>query len=190
MSRGLVGLTATTVADEVVERTVAVELLFDSGPLRAAGTPFDLVLAGLTFVGVGQLGGVSVVEETAELQAQGLTLQLAGIPRDLVALALQQTYQGRRATVFEVPFLPTGEPIGSIVLFRGRMDQMDIALGDTATVRVQLENRLADWDRARASRYTNEEQQRRYPGDKGLEFVPSTTETDLVWPAASFWNNR
>lgn len=187
MSRQLTTAALAAVQGEVVERTIAVELLFSSGAVRYSGAPFDMTIDGNLFLGVGMLGRVAAVEESAELQSYGLTVGLSGIPRDVVAIALTEKYQGRRATVWEVP-LSGGAVIASpIVIFRGRMDQMDIALGEVGEVTVRLENRLADWSRPRAARYTHEDQIARHPGDMGLNFVSATTEKELIWPARTFF---
>ena len=188
MSRNLTPATLSAVTAEVVSRTLAVELSFPSGFVRFCGAPWDMTIAGNTFLGVGQLGSVSAAEESAELRAYGLNVTLSGIPRDSIAIALSQAYQGRPAAVWEVPLDANGQPVADpIVIFRGRMDTMDIQLGEMATVRVSLENRLADWERPRVRRYTNEDQQAAFAGDKGFEYVSATTEKELIWPARSFF---
>jgi hypothetical protein len=184
MSRGLTPDALSATAAEVVDRTAAVELDFPSGIVRYTGAPYPISIRGNEFLGVGVLGSISVAEESAELQSYGMTLTLSGIPRDSVAVALTQAYQGRRATVWEVPLNPaTGKPVDApIVIFRGRMDQMNVELGTEGKVVLKLENRLADWERPRIRRYTNEDQQRVHPGDKGFAYVSATAEKELVWP--------
>jgi hypothetical protein len=184
MSRGLTPASLSATAAEVVDRTTAVELDFPSGMVRFCGAPYPILIDGQEFLGVGALGSISVAEESAELQSYGMTLTLSGIPRGAVALALTQSYQGRRATVWEVPLDPaTGAPVASpVVIFRGRMDQMNVELGAEGKVVLKLENRLADWERAKIRRYTNEDQQRAHPGDKGFQYVSATAEKELVWP--------
>lgn len=169
---------------EVVSRTVAVEMDFPSGMVRVNGSTGDFQISGNTYLGIGSLGAISAAEESAELRAYGLTLSLSGIPRDMVAVALGQAYQGRRVTVWEVVFntttwLPLADPV---VIFRGRMDTMDVRLGEMATIIVKAENRLADWERPRIRRYTHEDQQLAHPGDKGFRFVSSTAEKEIIWP--------
>jgi len=183
MTRPMTTAADTAVQAEVVDRTTAVALDFASGMVRLCGAPFDITIDGETFIGVGQLGGISVVEESAELQSYGLTISLQGIPRDSIALALTQSYQGRPGIVWEVPLTAAGLAVADpIVVFRGRMDQMTVELGATAAVRVQLQNRLVDWERARIRRYTSEDQQREHPGDLGFAFVSATAEKDIIWP--------
>jgi hypothetical protein len=188
MSRDLEADALAAVQEEVVRRTIAVEMDFPSGYVRFTGSPFDIVINGNTFSGVGMLGSVSAVEEAAELRAYGLVVQLSGIPRDAIAIALQQAYQGRRAAVWDVPLDASDQPVADpILIFRGRMDTMEITLGTTASVRVRLENRLADWERPRVRRYTSEDQRRVYPNDRGFEYVSATAEKEVAWPAASYW---
>lgn len=192
MTRTLTPTVASAVVQEQVARTVAVELDFPSGISRWNASPATITIGGNPFLGVGLLGGISVTEESAELRAYGLTLTLSGIPRDVVSLALLQGYQNRRGTVWEVPLNPDTLAVlaSPVVIFRGRMDTLDVQLGETATVQVTLENRLADWERPRIRRYTDEDQQQAYPGDTGFRFVPATTEKEIVWPSADFFKSR
>jgi hypothetical protein len=189
MTRTITPSVAAAIAADRVARTVAVELDFPSGVSRWNASLADIVIDGNVFLGVGNLGTISVTEESAELRAYGLTLVLSGIPRDTVALGLLRGFQNRRGTVWEVPLDPnTFEPLASpVIIFRGRMDTLDVQLGDTGTVTVALENRLADWDRPRIRRYTDEDQQAAHPGDTGLRFVPATTDKEITWPGREFF---
>lgn len=187
MSRGLSVAALAAVQAEIVGTTKAVELAFDGGTVRWNGTPNTLTISGNSFLGIGTLGSISAIEEGAELRAYSLTVQVTAIPRDMVSIALNQQYQGRRATVWEVPLDAANQPVASpFIMFRGRMDQMTIALGTTATVALRLENRLADWDRPRIQRYTDEDQRSRYPNDAGFSFVSATTEKEFAWPSAGY----
>lgn len=192
MSRGLTPTVAAAVTQEQVARTVAVELDFPSGIARWNASPATITINGAPFFGVGILGGISVTEESAELRSYGLTLTLSGIPRDTVSLALLQGFQNRRGTVWEVPLDPDALTVlaSPVVIFRGRMDTCDVQLGDTATVTVALENRLADWERPRIRRYTQEDQQIAHPGDTGFRFVPATTEKEIIWPGREYFDAR
>ena len=188
MTRGLTTAVANAVTAETVLRTCCAELSFASGFVRVCGAPVDITFLGRTFLAVGALGGVSQVQESGELRSYGITLTLAGVPRDAVALAMGEHCQGRPGTVWEVVLdatthLPLADPI---VVFRGRMDHPVIKLGETATIGVTMTNRLADWDRPRLRRYTDEDQKREYPGDEGFRFVSKTAEKEIVWPAKGF----
>lgn len=176
-------------ADHVL-RTVAVALDFGSGMVRLNGSPGNIVIGLDEFLGVGQLGSISAIEESAALQSYGLTVALSGIPRDSVNLALTQTYQGRRGTVWDVLMNTTTWQViaDPVILFRGRMDTMSVTLGDTAVATVRLENRLSDWARPRMSRYSAEDQEKKFPGDEGLRFAAALESKSVIWPARGWFS--
>ena len=68
------------------------------------------------------------------------------------------------------------------MIFDGRMDTIEIVDGGpTATITMKVENRLRDLERARVRRYTDADQQARFPGDSGLEYVLALQEIDIPW---------
>jgi len=157
-------------------------LAFDSGVQTLWSGRGDLAWNGEVYRGVGDMGAVSAIEEGVEQRAFGVRMTLSGIPVNLLSIALQEDVQGRRAEVW-LGFLDDNYALVAdpALLFRGRMDAMDASLGAAATITLTAENRLADWNRPRVRRYTDAEQQARFPGDKGLEFVNPTTEKEIVW---------
>lgn len=180
--RSLAVSTQAATQAEVV-RPIIIALL-DMLPAHVAvcSAPFSLTIDGVTYTGVGHLGAVSAIDEGVEVKPYGIQLTLSGIDPALLSGALTQHYQGRDATVSLVLVDDAHRIIGSAVtLFRGRMDTMDVALGDTATITLSVESRLADWQRPRTRRYTDRDQQAEYPGDLGFEFVPATTEKEITW---------
>jgi hypothetical protein len=61
------------------------------------------------------------------------------------------------------------------------MDSMGAEIGKQVSISLSIVNRLADWERSRNGRYTNEEQQKLYSGDKGLEFMVQAVEKEIFW---------
>jgi hypothetical protein len=186
MPRVLSSALQALIADSVIRPAILVELLFDSGPVRANSTPIDITIGGYKYLGVGTLGKIGAVEESTETQAHQLMIELSGIPRELVALALSEKYQGRRCNLF-VAYLDQDwrVPDGAWVqLFGGRINTMRIEMGDMARIHLTAESRFVEWEKPRGGRYTDEEQQARWPGDLGLQFVARTVEQELVWGAA------
>ena len=160
-----------------------VEMDFSSGFLRLNSAVSTYVVEGNNYYGVGLLGKVDKIEESTELQAYGLKLSLSGVPNTLIGTALTENYQGRTVRLFVGTLTPEHVLMADpIVMFSGRMDNMQITLGpDTATIFVNAENRLVDWDRPRIRRYNNADQQSEYPGDLGLEFVEQMVNKTLFW---------
>ena len=130
----------------------------------------------------GDIINVSATQETSEIRANGIQISLSGLPLELISAALSDPYQGRTAKVFFGVL--DGETVVAdpYMIFRGSMDLMTIEdSGETATILVTAESRLIDLDRARARRFTSEDQKIDYPSDKGLEFITSLQEKQIVW---------
>lgn len=122
-------------------------------------------------------------------------MQLSGVPTALVYEALTDDYQGRACSVMFGALSPTAGLVASpITVFSGRMDVMQLSDdGQTSQITMTAENKLIDFKRTREIRYTDEEQQRLYSGDLGLEFVNAIQEKTIYWgnqnaTNASNWN--
>lgn len=188
MSRDLHADTLTAAEQEVYADGVLVRLDFGGGEVLLSSTPypvtFDWSGSGppATFLGVGVLGGISVIEEAAALRPYSVRLSLSGVPADTISIALGEVYQGRDARIWRALLDRDGQIIGDpFLVFRGRMDVMPVTLGETATVELTVHSRLVDWERARISRYNDADQRTRFPGDLGFEFVAQMKEKELVW---------
>lgn len=141
-----------------------------------------LTQAGEEWIGLGNLGSIEAVQEGASLQMYGCGLTLTGIPPEYISLALDEDYQGRACTIWLAPLSTDYQILADpAIVFRGRMDTMDIELGETATITVTAESRLADWERPRVRRYNDEDQQSVHPGDRGMEFVQQMVSRELIW---------
>jgi len=183
-------------ADMVSEVTTAqlapvmlTELQFDSAsPTRFWNGYGDLYYNSATYLGIGNMGTLSPIDETTDLSARGIMMQLSGVPTALVAVALSTTYQGKPCSVMIGALSPTaGTLISSpVTVFSGRMDVMNITDdGQSAIITMSAENRLVDFRRTREIRYTDEEQQNLFSGDLGLEFVTAIQEKTIYWGNAN-----
>lgn len=182
MSRGITSEQIAAVTAENVRRVFALAMEFDSGTSRIVTAPHDILIDENTFTG-GKLVEISPIEETVELSASTMTGTLSGIPTDAISIALTEAYQGRQATLWMVLMDQYWQQsIDPIVIFQGRMDQMEIELGDTARVTLTMSNRLVDWERPRVLRYSHEEQLQRHPGDVGLQYAAAMETKEVTWP--------
>ena len=182
MTRTLTPAAESTFESGNVPMLCFVLMDFPSGFLRVNNSAVIINWGGEDWYGVGRLGSIDQIEEGATLESRGLKFRISGVPQANISTALGQQYQGRDCKVWLAPLTSDYAGIADPVLtFSGRMDVMDIELGNTATITVSAESRLADWDRPRTRRYTHEDQQLDYPGDLGFEFVPQMVEKELRW---------
>ena len=160
-----------------------VSIQFASSTVYAWTGLGSLVWNGNTFAGVGSIGSVATVEEGSTVQARGTTLTLTGFDPALLGDALTDLRQGLPVTIWLALFDATPAVIGNpVIAFAGRVDQPTITCdGATATIQINCESRLMDLNVPAQRRYTNEDQWRDFPGDRGFEFVNSVQEVTIYW---------
>lgn len=187
MSRDLTTDVATAAAASEVRPAFFVFLDLDSGPVRVWSGVDDFDLDGNTFTGIGTIGGISPITESTRVVAHGIELSLSGIPSAYVSLALSEHYRGRLVYVWLAFFDADGVLIADAVqIFAGRIDTMGIQdTGETSTLTLSAESQLIDLERPRELRYTDEEQKRLFPGDRGLEYVAGLQDKPLHWGVAN-----
>jgi hypothetical protein len=182
-TRDVDSATLSAAEQDVIHPVLLAKLEFDSGDVLAHSRLGPLTFGGDTYSGVGQFGGVTPAEESSDLSRTTLNLTLSNIPGDMGAIALGEHYQGRTATLYLGYIDPDTQQLAGdpVILYRGRMDTMDVEQGDTFTVTVGIESRFAAWDKPAVRRYNNADQQARYPGDRGMEFAEQSAEKQVVW---------
>ncbi len=161
---------------------VAVEMDFPGGIVYINTSPYVINIGGNNFAGVGALGKVSSVSEESSLTAKGISLTLSGIDPATLGTALNENPQRRPCKMWVCLFDNNHIPIGNpYPVGTWRMDTMSISIGETATITLNAESALADWDRPRVRFYTDGDQQSRYPGDKFYEFLTPNMDKEILW---------
>lgn len=185
----------TIVQSDQVSAVMMAHLDFGSdGNVYVNSSGQNITFSGNSYLGVGGMGGISGVQESTELASYAVNLQLSGIASTNLSLALNSNYQNKLAIIYMAIVNDDDAIVGSpIIMFQGRMDAMNIEMGETATISVRVVSRLSDWERNRGGRYTNEDQQEKHPEvvdgsgsvttnvDKGLEMVAQATEKVIYW---------
>jgi hypothetical protein len=165
-----------------VEPALLYEGQFASGYIRLWSGIGPLSWNGYTWTGVGTLGGISDVEETGEIKANGITVSLSGIPSDLIAAVLGDARHGKTGRVY-LAFFSFGSVVADpALIFEGRLDVPSIDEGaESATISITYESELMDLERARERRWTPEDQAISYESDKGFDYVASLQDAQVVW---------
>jgi hypothetical protein len=164
---------------------ILVELEFASGIVRCCNATYTFHWNGVDWLGIGTLGSIEAIQEGTALQMYGCALTLSGIPTEIISTAFSEDYQGRTATIWLAPLTDDYQFIADpVVVFKGRMDTMDIEVGKTSKVTLSVESRLVDWDRPRIRRYNDADQTAEFPGDRGFRYVAQMVQKDLKWGRA------
>lgn len=191
MARSITTAFNNAVTSQVVRPLLACELEFSTGTLRFWNGYGDLTMtaggSSNTFTGLGDLMNVSAISESDQVEAVGASLSLTGIKSSLISAALSANYTNRNASIFLGLFDTNKSVIADVyTLFKGKMDIMKIDEGpESATIVLNLENRLIVLDRAKERRYTHEDQQLSFAGDLGFEFVPDLQDKEIIWGKTS-----
>lgn len=191
MSRAIEAAMIAAIGSADVRWLMLARVEFDGGTIAFSSGVGDVDFDGVTYLGFGHLGSVSELKENNDLDPQSYTLELSGVNPALLAAILNEKYMNRRALCHVAALDESNQFIGQPLLyFDGLVDGVSCSYGSTASITVVVKDRLADWNRPRIERYTDQDQQARHPGDRGFEFVPSLANKEIIWPARSWYENN
>jgi len=164
---------------QLIELSLSETVRFTTAGRNVAWGGFDWIRSGL--------GQVEPIEDTSG-ELQGLRFTMPGVDGTQIGLALGEPVEGRGVRVWDALIDPdTGAVADAVLAWSGTLNVPEFSDGATATVSVTAEHRGLLAVRAKPRRYSNEEQQRRYPGDTCFDFDPNTDAAPLAWPKASFF---
>lgn len=184
MARDLTSAFVTEITASQLRAEILTIIYFDSGTTYNWTGIGNLTWNGQIFEGVGDHVSFGRMEESRAVKANGTVMSLSDVESSLVSIALQESYQGRLAEIYFVVIdISTGQIIPSpYLVFSGFMDVMEIEdVGETSTISVSVENELIDLFKSLDTYYTSEEQKKFYPNDKGLDFIPSLQDEEIIW---------
>jgi hypothetical protein len=152
------------------------------GTVRLTNAGYDFDWNGHTWIGAGDLGSISAIEEGIDLQMYGITLTLSGIQSQYIAECFGVVYSGRNGTIWMAPLGADYNILSDpIIVFKGKMDTMPIKLGNQAAIQVTIESDLVQWERGKSRVFGNSDQQSEYATDKGFEFVAQMVDQQIYW---------
>ena len=176
MSRTVPSALLTALGQSEVELFYAVELNFDSAPVRLWTGFGDKTIGVDTYTGSGNLLAIDGIDEVNDLSAKSISLSLSGVPSSLVSLALQEPYQRRSCKVY----LGSGDNV--VEIFSGLMNTMQIEdSGETSVIALTVESKLIELERSSNWRYTAESHKQRHAGDTFFDYVAGLQDVSIVW---------
>jgi len=142
----------------------------------------DKTWNGDTYSGLGDLGNLSFPQENSQGATGGVVFGINGIPSNNTSLALTENYQNFPCYVWLGALDDSGSIIADpYLMFSGLMDVMEMTDdGSSAEITLKAEGFAYGVGPSNA-RYTDEDQQREFPGDTGLEFVAGLQSKEVFW---------
>lgn len=139
---------------------------------------------GETWYGVGDLGGIKELGETNDIKAVGLELTLNGVPTDMLSFVLSETASGKAVSIWFGFCDPATRAIVADpdLTYRGKIDTARHQAGaDTAAITISVENDLISLETPNDRRWTHDDQQRDYPGDRGFEYIAAIQDKEVLF---------
>ena len=191
MSRDLAGNTATSYSLSHVQPIMFVKLEFDpasAGTIRlhnGLGTyTWDDGSGSQPWLGTGNLGQISAIEEGDEISPYTISLTLSGLDTGIATEAVKELYYQRPVTVY-VGALNDSDQLVAVpdVIWNGFIDTMDFVLGgrDGDSIMLKAESELAAFDRSPNLIYTNAAQQEKSTGDTFFTHLQEMEDITLDW---------
>jgi hypothetical protein len=162
-------------------------------PLYACSAVSSIEWNGVTWVGVDSIASVGpVIDSSGELQPLDFSL-LAADPA-IVAIALGEPTQGKPVIVRSMLLDPETQAVIDVqTVWSGTLEspsyeeQFNEEGLIVAKASLRGEHRGVSMQRPNPFRYTDADQQRAFPGDRGLEYIVAQAVHQDVWPAAAFF---
>lgn len=138
---------------------------------------------GYTWLGIGEIAGISEIAEASDAAARQLTLSMSGVDAAIVEPVLSRTnYKGRAAAIYRGLIDANQNLVDDpIPVWKGRMDVGSMVWNETYIAQMVAEPLASRLLRANVSRYSDEDHQLRYPGDRFYEFLPQMEKKDVTW---------
>lgn len=165
-----------------------VEIQFDT-VLRFSSSSGPVTVAGVEYIGAANLGSISSSKENSGLEPNQISIKLAGISDASLAAVGTSNYINRPVTVKVAMVDEDGGVIGNTAMnyFIGKTDDVKFVYGQQSAIEITARDRLADWARPKVERNMNADQQAKYPGDRGFEFVGQVTDKKIIWPKGEYF---
>ena len=184
MSRGFPTAVATALAQQNVAIVTFAKLEFPSGTVYVHNSLGSYTWGGHDWLGVGDLGSISQVEEGLDVSPYAITLTLSGLDATISGAALTEDYYLHNVTVY-LGVLTTDDVLidTPTQIWAGFMDQMNMTVGADGGDAIQLvaESELSRFNKSLNLMYTNTAQQERSTGDLFFNFLHRIEGAKINW---------
>lgn len=137
---------------------------------------------GDNYIGVGSFGAISEVRESQRTKPGAIELQLDALNTVYLAEALNAGAYGDPVTIYAGYRASDGSLVADPwTLWTGWFEFASISAGTDNMISVTAQHDLSVLDERDNSRFTDEDQQRKYSGDLGFQYVHEAATAKIVW---------
>lgn len=173
-----------------------VEMDFTSGTQYLTTAPVNVNVGGNNYIGLGKLLGIAALAESEDNTAAKLVISATVVDSALFAAVLGSatTYRGKPVRLYLQLFTETFAPVGTkVARWTGSMEPVRITrrtqAGGPSSGRIEMPCSRNGMSRARnyqGLRHTHAQQQLRYTGDLGLQYMQDLIEKPTLWLSKRF----
>lgn len=163
------------------------ELDFSSGILYVHDGLGTYTWGGEDWLGVGDFGSISSIEEGSEISAYSINLTLSALDSTMAGAALTEDYFMRDVTIY-MGILDEDDALVDtpVQVWAGFMDVMSITAGASGgdSISLTCESELGKFDRSSNLKYTHANQQKKDSTDLFFEFLKDIEGVKISWGKA------
>ena len=167
-----------------VYMVILVKFEFDTPAYLHSGIG-NITFDGNVYTGVGQLGSIGGVDESEDLAPAPFRVSISGIDSQYLSEGLDSGNFGDVITVYRGYRKDDGTlEADPWIATRGKMEYAQVVRGDQNVVQITVQHDLALLDEIAGDRWTHEDQNAKFFGDHGLEYVHESADLKLLWGGA------
>lgn len=144
-----------------------------------------------SYLGVGDFGGISEAKASEVLGPASLTLTLTGIDNSLITEAQEAGRYRDSVTIYQGYRQDDGTLVDDPwIAWKGFFEYASIKIDEESTISVTCHHDLSVLTEKDGSRFSSEDQERRYSGDKFFQFVTDQSGLRLFWGGTTHGGDR
>jgi hypothetical protein len=184
MSRSFSASVKNALKSNTVRIVMFAELDFSSGILYVHDGIGTYTWGSEDWLGVGDFGSISSIEEGSEVSPYSINLTLSALDTTMAGAALTEDYFMRDVTVY-MGILDEDDALidTPVQVWAGFMDVMTITAGSSGgdSITLTAESELSKFDRSLNLKYTHANQQKKDSTDLFFEFLKDIEGVKVRW---------
>lgn len=187
MSRGLSTANVNAVDGDVLRPVVFCELHYDDGVVYLHDNIGEIVAddwdgVSRTFSGLGDFGSITTIEEGEDISPYRVDLILSGIDSTIASKALTDDTVLREVYLL-IGFIGLDRTVvdDPHPMWSGRMDDVQVAIGEQSIIRVTCESQLAAFEKINGRLQNDADHQAEFSGDLFFQYLPQMVEAKFRW---------
>ncbi|MEF1310665.1 hypothetical protein QTO01_11210 [Vibrio mytili] len=143
----------------------------------------DITFNNKTYTGVGNLGSISAVKQTGELESNSIDLTLSGLDDGLLDVALTDSFVMKDVRIFLGVIDPDDNQnvLAMDLIHSGFVADVSVGAGSSNGITLAVSTKLDKWDNGLPDRFSDESHLQRNPNDHFFRYLAATSTMDVRW---------